>query len=155
MAAGLDKKSAQKIKVLLSRSLANTYLLLVKTQNFHWNVVDARFHSLHEFFQEQYEALFEAVDEIAERIRMLGFKSPGSLREFLDLGTLDEAETNLSGDDMLSELLIDHELVIKDLREQIKESIELGDEGTGDMLIDRLRFHEKTAWMLHSHFFES
>jgi starvation-inducible DNA-binding protein len=154
MAAGLDKKARQSIKVILSKALANTYILLAKTQNFHWNVVDPRFHSLHELFQQQYEALFEAADEIAERIRMLGFKSPGSLREFLDLGTLDEAETNLSGDDMLSELLIDHELIIKDLREQIKEVIDLGDEGTGDMLIDRLRFHEKTAWMLHGHFFE-
>jgi len=151
MAAGLDKKTCQRVGASLSRALANTYLLQVKSQNFHWNVVDPRFHSLHEFFQEQYEALFEAVDEIAERIRMLGLKSPGSLREFLDLGTLDEADVNLSGDEMLSELLSDHEAVIVSLREMIKEAMDLGDEGTGDMLIDRLRFHEKTAWMLHSH----
>lgn len=151
MAAGLEKKACQKIGATLSQALANTYLLLVKSQNFHWNVVDPRFHSLHEFFQEQYEALFEAVDEIAERIRMLGLKSPGSLREFLDLGNLDEADTNLTGDEMLSELLADHETVIKALREMIEEAVEFGDEGTGDMLIDRLRFHEKTAWMLRSH----
>ncbi len=152
MAAGLDKKACQKIGASLSQALANTYLLLVKSQNFHWNVVDPRFHSLHEFFQEQYEELFEAVDEIAERIRMLGLKSPGSLREFLDIGNLDEADTNLTGDEMLSDLLADHEAVIEGIREMIVESQEFGDEGTSDMLIARLRFHEKTAWMLRSHF---
>jgi len=151
MAAGLEKKACQKIGATLSQALANTYLLLIKSQNFHWNVVDPRFHSLHAFFQEQYEALFEAVDEIAERIRMLGMKSPGSLREFLDLGSLDEADVNLSGDEMLQDLLSDHEAVISGLRNMIKEAMDYGDEGTGDMLIDRLRFHEKTVWMLRSH----
>jgi len=106
---------------------------------------------LHDFFQEQYEALFEAVDIIAERIRILGQKSPGSLREFLDLSTLDEADVNLTGDEMLQNLLSDHESVVGSLRDMVKEAQEFGDEGTADLLIDRLRFHEKTAWMLRSH----
>jgi len=151
MAAGLDKKACQKIAATLSQALANTYLIQIKSQNFHWNVVDPRFHMLHDFFQEQYEALFEAVDIIAERIRILGQKSPGSLREFLDLSTLDEADVNLTGDEMLQNLLSDHESVVGSLRDMVKEAQEFGDEGTADLLIDRLRFHEKTAWMLRSH----
>jgi len=151
MVAGLDKKACQKIGATLSQALSNSYLLLIKSQNFHWNVVDPRFHSLHEFFEEQYDNLFEAVDEIAERIRMLGQKSPGSLREFLDLSVLDEADVNLSGDEMLQNLLSDHEAVIVSLREMIREAQEFDDEGTADMFVGRLRFHEKAAWMLRSH----
>lgn len=154
MTAGIEKKGAEKIAALLSRLLANTYSLQVKTQNFHWNVVDPRFTSLHKFFEQQYDAIAEGVDEIAERIRMLGHRSPGSMREFLDLGGLDEASGVSSGDEMLSELLVDHQLVIKEIRGMIKESQEYDDEGTADMLIGRLRFHEKTVWMLHSHFYE-
>jgi len=154
MTAGLDKKGTEKMAVLLSQCLANLYTLQVKTQNFHWNLVDPRFHSLHAFFQEQYEKVFEFVDEVAERIRMLGHRAPGSMREFLDLGTLDEASGLSSGDEMLSELLIDHELIIKEIRGVIEEAQKVNDEGTADLLIALLRFHEKTVWMLHSHFFE-
>lgn len=155
MAAGLDKKACEKIGASLSQALANTYLIFVKAQNFHWNVVDPRFAMLHDFFQQDYEALFEGIDIIAERIRMLGLKAPGSLREFLDLGSIDEADSNLSGDEMISELLRDHETAIKGLRGMIQEAMDFGDEGTGDMLIDRLRYHEKVAWMLRSHLSES
>ena len=151
-AAGLEQKACEKIATFLSRTLANTYLLQVKTQNFHWNLNDNRFASLHSFFEEQYSELFTAVDALAERLRMLGIRSPGSLSEFLDLSTLDEASGGLTGDEMLSELLIDHELIIQDLRGQIKEASEYNDLGTADLLTERLRSHEKSSWMLKAHF---
>lgn len=151
MGIGIEQKAADRIVEILSKVLANSYLLLVKTQNFHWNVVDPRFSELHLFFESQYENLQEAVDVIAEQIRSLGAKAPGSMREFLDIGSLDESSGALSGDEMLSELLIDHETMISDLRKYIKLAQDAGEEGSADLLIERLRFHEKTLWMVRSH----
>lgn len=151
MSTILEKKSVDKLVPLIAKVLASTYLVYIKTQNFHWNVIDGRFHSLHEFFKEQYKELAEAIDEIAERIRMLGRKSPGSMREFLDLSDLDESTEELSADEMLAELLDDHLVIIQQLRQYIQQCQERGDEGTADLFIARLRAHEKTAWMLRSH----
>lgn len=146
-----SKNAYQEIVKSLSTFLANTYILYVKTQNFHWNVEDPRFYSLHKFFEEQYEELGEAIDTIAERIRMIKAKSPGSLKEFISLATLKESGNSLSGDKMIQELLNDHETLINGLRAQIEFANDHEDEGTGDMLIARLRAHEKAAWMLRSH----
>lgn len=147
----MDKKTSKHVAQLLSVILADTYVLYVKTQNFHWNLVDQRFYSLHLFFEKQYEELAEAADEIAERIRTLGFDAPGSMREFLELATLDESPSKLPGKKMIEILLKDHTAVAHNLRKQIEPIIDLGDQGTGDLLIEKLRFHEKTAWMLQSH----
>lgn len=136
----------------LSQVLANTYVTYVKTQNFHWNVIDPRFHFLHEFFEENYKELAEAVDELAERIRMLKMRSPGSMKEFLYLATLDESEGSLSADKMLQELCRDREALIRQLKDKIDEASRTGDQGTADLLIQHLRKHEKAAWMLRSHF---
>lgn len=135
----------------LSTFLADTYLVYVKSQNFHWNVTDPKFHSLHEFFEEQYEELAEAADLIAERIRAVGEKSPGSMREFLGLTRLSESENHLSADEMLKALLNDHSSIIVWLRNAIEQAIKWGDQGTADLYIERLRVHEKTAWMIRSH----
>ena len=135
----------------LSQILANTYVTYVKTQNFHWNVIDPRFHSLHEFFEENYKTLANAVDELAERIRMLKMRSPGSMKEFLHLATLEEAESTPSGDKMLMELCRDREVLIKQLLQKIEEAGRSGDAGTQDLFIQHLRMHEKAAWMLRSH----
>lgn len=132
----------------LSTFLADTYLVYVKSQNFHWNVTDPKFHSLHEFFEKQYEELAEAVDLIAERIRAVGEKSPGSMREFLELSRLSESDTHLSAHEMLSTLLNDHGAIIVWLRNAIEQAIAWGDQGTADLYIERLRVHEKTAWMI-------
>lgn len=148
----LKPKAIEQLTHSLSVVLANTYLLYVKTQNFHWNVIDPRFYSLHKMLEEQYEGLAEAVDIIAERIRMLGNKSPASMEEFLELTTLKETSKQISGDEMLKQLLYDHEAIIKMLREKIDEAAEFEDQGTQDMYIQRLREHEKTAWMLRAHF---
>ncbi len=147
----MDNEAIKRITHLLSVLLADTYLLYLKTQNFHWNVEDSRFHSLHEMFEKQYSSLAEAIDEIAERIRMLGEKSPGTMRQFLELTTISEADSDLSGDQMIQTLMADHETLTHHLRPMIKEASDLNDEGSADMFISRLRFHEKTAWMLRSH----
>lgn len=147
----LDQSVRQQLAQQLSLILADTYVLYTKTQNFHWNVVDPRFSSLHKFFEEQYEALAEAVDEIAERVRMLGEKAPATLKQFLEMTSIQESREDLSGDEMITELLNDHEYLARQVRDRIKLASKLNDEGTADLLIDRLRFHEKTAWMLRSH----
>lgn len=147
----LEPETCQKICNDLSQLLADSYILYLKTQNFHWNIQDSRFHSLHEFFEEEYRELANQVDEIAERIRMLGQKSPGTMKHFLEITTLEEAGHNLKGDDMLKELANDHQQLSKWLSSKIKETQEKGDEGTADLFIQHLRAHDKQAWMLMSH----
>jgi starvation-inducible DNA-binding protein len=147
----VDRSTAVHIAQILSQILADTYIAYVKTQNFHWNLVDPRFHALHVYFEENYKQLAEATDELAERIRMLKMKSPGSLKEFLELGTLGESEGELSGNEMLAELCHDREILTQHIRPRIEEAIKMGDEGTGDLLIQHLKMHEKAAWMLRSH----
>lgn len=139
----------------LSTILADNFVLYTKTLNFHWNVVDERFYQLHKLFEEQYEELDAANDELAERIRMLGQKTPASLKSFLSLTSLKETEGTLTGNQMLEALVKDHEAVIKKLHEGIVFANDHGDEGTGDLLIQRLRAHEKMAWFLRSHFVDN
>jgi starvation-inducible DNA-binding protein len=134
----------------LAKLLSDTYVLYIKTQNYHWNLVDPRFASLHKMFEEQYEELAEAVDMIAERIRMIGHHTPGSMRAFLSHTRLEESEEDIDGNQMIVQLLSDHETIIHELRHQISETQKKGDEGTADLMIQRLRAHEKTAWMLKS-----
>jgi starvation-inducible DNA-binding protein len=149
---GLEKTVRQQIAQQLGLILADMYLIYVKTQNFHWNIVDPRFSILHQFLEDQYKELQEAIDEVAERIRMLGEKTPATLAQFLEMSSLEESLEMIGGDEMLAALLKDHESIIKNLREQIDYSGKLNDQGTADLLIQRLRSHEKTAWMLRSHF---
>lgn len=148
---GVDENIRRQMAQNLGLILADTYVLYTKTQNFHWNVEDPRFYSLHLLLEKQYEDLAEAIDEIAERIRMLGERSPASLKQFLDMASLNESDGDLSGDEMFEVLLNDHETLCRFIRERIALASKLGDEGTADLLIQRLRFHEKTAWMLRSH----
>lgn len=147
----LEKSSIKQICHELATLQADTFLLYVKTQNFHWNVVDPRFYALHKFFEEQYEELAEAIDLIAERIRGVGEKALGSMHEYLEFTRLEESKNNLSADEMLKILLQDHESIIHWLRKAIVQTSEWGDEGSSDLCINRLRVHEKTAWMLKSH----
>lgn len=140
-------QSVEHLKILL----ANTYLLSLKTQNCHWNVISPNFSMLHEIFGNQYETLSEAIDEIAERIRMLEEKTPATFREFLKLTTLSENEDLKAPEIMVTSLLNDHEKIIAELRVILKELESSDDEGTIDFFIGRLRDHEKTAWILRSH----
>lgn len=139
------------VALQLSKLLSDTYLLYVKTQNFHWNVTDPRFYSLHKFFEEQYEELAEACDLIAERIRAIGAKSPGSMKKFLSLTRLAESEGDRTGTEMLQELLKDHETIITELKKEAEVADKLEDLGSSDLCIQRLRSHEKAAWMIRSH----
>lgn len=148
----LERSACQQIALSLAKTLADTYILYIKTQNFHWNVIDPRFYALHKMLEEQYEELQEGIDELAERIRMIGEKSPGSMQEFLEIGSLSEAEGNLTANQMIEQLQSGHEKIAGSLRARIDEATELKDQGTADLLIQRLRKHEKAAWMLKSHF---
>lgn len=144
------KKSTQDVVDGLSHLLADTYLLYLKTQNFHWNVTGPHFHTLHKMFEEQYEQLSSANDLIAERIRALHAKAPGSFGEFLKMASLQEAEGDVSAELMIKELLIDHESMSSSLQKLFALAQEDGDEVTLDMLIERKTEHDKTAWMLRS-----
>ncbi len=147
----LTNSEIKKSIEILETLLANTYLLALKTQNCHWNVVSPTFSMLHEFFGSQYEALYLANDEIAERIRMLDGKTPATFQEFLKLTTLKENNNLQTAEAMIKALLNDHEQIISELRIALKALDTNADEGTIDFLIGRLRDHEKTSWMLRSH----
>jgi len=147
-----DKNSAQVVKIL-SRVLADEYVLYTKTRGYHWNVTGMQFVELHKFFESQYTALEEVIDEVAERARTVGGRALGSLQEMLDQKTLEEDTTK--GSDaahMVRSLLADHEHIIKKLRKDLKACDEkYNDMGTSDYLTGLIEAHEKMAWMLRSH----
>lgn len=144
-------RAEEKVAKSLSILLSNYSVLYVKTQNFHWNLLGSGFFFLHKMFEEQYEDLAEAIDLVAERIRGLKFKAPGTMKEFLKMASLEEAPTHSTCKQMIQYLLNDHECIIDDLHQYIKEATDLGDEGSADLFIERVRVHEKTAWILRSH----
>ena len=133
----------------LSRLLADTYSLYLKTHYFHWNVTGPYFKSLHELFETQYTELALAVDTLAERIRALGAFAPGSFKAFAELRSIPDVDGVPAWDKMVKFLLTDHESVVCALR-AFAEKLE-GDEATLNLLADRMEIHEKTAWMLRSH----
>ncbi len=149
---GLKDSSRKGVTGLLESLLADEYVLYTKTRNFHWNVTGPRFHDLHKFFEGQYEAIDEVIDEVAERIRALGENAPGSLAEFLAAARLKEAAgKSLPADEMVTVLLADHESLAKTLRKDIDRcGDEFKDVGTQDFLTGLLEQHEKQAWMLRS-----
>ncbi|HJP92859.1 MAG TPA: DNA starvation/stationary phase protection protein [Pyrinomonadaceae bacterium] len=134
----------------LSRVLADTFTLYLKTHNFHWNVIGPNFHTLHLMFEEQYNELWLAGDAIAERIRALGCIAPGSYREFSKLSYLQETETVPSAKEMIAELLRDHRTCARTARWALSVSRTAVDAPTEDLLTQRVMAHEKAAWMLRS-----
>ncbi|MDD4972846.1 MAG: DNA starvation/stationary phase protection protein [Bacteriovorax sp.] len=147
---GINEKHREEISKGLSHFLADSYTLYLKTHNFHWNVTGPMFQTLHTMFEGQYQELALAVDEIAERIRALGVKAPASYQEFMKLTTVKENINELSAMQMVAELVHGHETVIKTARGLFSMVTEAHDEPTADILIQRLKVHEKTAWMLRS-----
>ncbi len=150
---GIESKNRQAVSNILNRVLANEYVLLVKTKNFHWNVAGTHFSELHKFFDEQYGQIAGFVDDVAERSRSLGEKTAGSLTEFLKLTSLKEHpgkhRESLS---MVENLLNDHETIIRELRvDQEACSNKYKDAGTCDFLTGLMEEHEKMAWMLRSY----
>ncbi len=134
----------------LKKLLADSYVLYLKTQNYHWNVTGVNFKSLHDLFQLQYEDLTLAVDEIAERIRTLGEIAPGSFKSFLELTSLEEANDNITAEQMVKDLSSDQEKILNTLKTALKAAQNAEDEATIGILVDRITIHEKNKWMLDS-----
>lgn len=146
----LEKNTIDKVSEILNRVLSDEYVLYTKTRNFHWNVTGFHFNDLHKFFEEQYEELNETIDEVAERIRMLGVYTKATMKHFLGNSSIKESEKYIDSNKMIQELLLDHEKIIGMLRKDIEIVGEIGDAGNDDFLTALLQKHEKMAWMLRS-----
>ena len=147
---GIDEVHRQKIADGLSRLLADTYTLYLKTHNFHWNVTGPMFNTLHTMFETHYTELALAVDEIAERIRALGVIAPGSYKQFAELSSIEEETGSPDADDMIRQLVSGQETVVKTARSIFPLVEEANDEPSADLLTQRMQAHEKNAWMLRS-----
>lgn len=150
----LEPSVCQTMTSELITLLASTYSLFLKSQNFHWNVVDPRFSELHALFEREYRELLEQTDEIAERIRMLGHHAPATFDAFRDKTFIEDSPRGLSGDEMIRHLAVDHQALSKWLKGAIAKAQKCGDEGTADLYIQHQRAHDKQAWMLFSHLHE-
>ncbi len=148
--SGIEEKDRKEIAENLSRLLADTYTLYLKTHNYHWNVTGPLFQTLHQMFEQQYEELAGAVDSIAERIRALGFRAPGSYQEFTQLTSIRQDQGAPDAEKMIRSLVEGHETVALTAREAFKIAEKSKDEASLDLLTERLKVHEKTAWMLRS-----
>jgi len=147
---GIGEQDRQAIAEGLSRLLADTYTLYLKTHNFHWNVEGPLFNTLHLMFEQQYTELATAVDEIAERIRALGFPAPGSYGQFARLTSIEEEQAQPPAEEMIRQLARDQETVVRTARQVFPLAESSNDEPTADLLTQRMQIHEKTAWMLRS-----
>jgi len=147
---GISEASRKEIADGIARLLADSYILYVKTHNFHWNVTGPLFNTLHLMFEEQYTELAEAVDEIAERIRALGFPAPGTYKQFAELSSIGEEEGVPEAEDMIRQLVEGQEAVVRTARQLLPVASEVSDEPTVDLLTQRMQIHEKNAWMLRS-----
>ena len=147
---GIKEADRAKIAQGLSRLLADTYTLYLKTHNFHWNVTGPMFQTLHLMFETQYNELALAVDQIAERIRALGHPAPGTYAEFSKLTSIKEPKGQPAAEDMIRELVAGQEAVVKTARSVFPLVDKVNDEPSADLLTQRMQVHEKTAWMLRS-----
>lgn len=147
---GIAPEQRKEIAEGLSRLLADSYSLYLKTHNYHWNVTGPQFNTLHTMFETQYTELAAAVDEIAERIRALGIKAPGSYSAFGDLTSIEEGNGDESAEEMIRQLVVGQEAVVRTAREAFPAAEQSADEPTADLLTQRMQVHEKNAWMLRS-----
>lgn len=147
---GIKEDDRIKIAEGLKRLLADTYTLYLQSHNFHWNVTGPQFRELHLMFEEHYTELATAVDDVAERIRTLGVAAPGTYKSFAELSSIKEVEGVPSANDMVDILTQGHQQVVKTCREVLKTAQEADDESTVALVSDRMRIHEKTAWMLRA-----
>ncbi|MFK8139175.1 MAG: Dps family protein [Bdellovibrionales bacterium] len=147
---GIDEGHRKKITEGLSKLLADSYTLYLKTHNYHWNVQGPMFQTLHVMYEEHYTELATAVDLIAERIRALGEKAPGSYKEFASLTSVEEEIGWPTAEEMIKNSVTAHETVIRTARGIFDVADDANDEATADLLTQRIQIHEKTAWMLRS-----
>lgn len=147
---GINEEDRKNIANGLSELLADTYTLYLKTHNYHWNVEGPMFSTLHTLFEEQYTELALAVDQIAERIRALGIKAPGSYSAFSTLTSIEEETGEPNAREMMQRLVIAQESVVRTARKIFPIAEQANDEPTADLLTQRMQVHEKNAWMLRS-----
>lgn len=147
---GISSANRETIAGGLKSLLADSYTLYLQTHNFHWNVTGPQFRELHLMFEEHYTELAIAVDDIAERIRTLGIAAPGTYKAFAELSSIEEVEGVPGATEMVKILQQGHEQVVKTCRAALPAAQEAGDESTIALISDRMRIHEKTAWMLRA-----
>ena len=147
---GLDDTQRKDIAEQLSKLLADSYVLYLKTQNFHWNVTGPSFAELHALFENEYNDLSDAVDEIAERIRALGERAPGSFQQFEALTSIKEETGVPSTTEMITQLVLGNEQIVRTARHAMPIAEAAHDAPTVDLLTRRMLQHEKNAWMLRS-----
>ncbi len=147
---GIAEQDRIQIADGLKRLLADSYTLYLQSHNFHWNVSGPQFRELHLMFEEHYTELATAVDEIAERILTLGIPAPGTYKALAELSAIEEVEGVPKAENMVKILLSGHERVVKTCREALQAAQAGGDESSAALISDRMRIHEKTAWMLRS-----
>lgn len=147
---GIEENARIEIAQGLKHLLADSYTLYLQTHNFHWNVTGPQFRELHLMFEEHYTELATAVDDIAERIRTLGVAAPGTYKAFAQLSSIEEVDGVPSANDMIVILTASHEAVVRTCRQALKLAQEAEDESSAALISDRMREHEKTAWMLRA-----
>jgi starvation-inducible DNA-binding protein len=144
---GINEKDRINVAEGLKRLLADSYTLYLQTHNFHWNVTGPQFRELHLMFEEHYTELAVAVDDIAERIRTLGVAAPGTYRTLAEFSSIKEVEGVPTATDMVNVLTRGHEQVVKTCRDVLARAQQANDESSIALVSDRMRIHEKTAWM--------
>ena len=147
---GIDHDARLAISEGLSKLLSDTFVLYLKTHQFHWNVTGPMFNTLHTMCELQYNEMWTATDAIAERIRSLGEHTPGSFAQFIALSAIKETATVPTANDMIKLLVEGHETLVRTVRAIFAAAEKGGDEATADLLTQRLQIHEKTAWMLRA-----
>ena len=147
---GISSKDRAVISDALSKVLADSFVLYLKTHNYHWNVTGPMFQTLHLMFMGQYTELWNALDVVAERIRSLGFPAPGTFKEFLALSSIKEDDGPLNADSMIRELIAGQDAVTRSARAALKVAEKADDQPSVDIMVQRLQIHEKNAWMLRS-----
>ena len=150
MDTGISTKDRAAIAKGLSRLLADTYVVYLKTHNFHWNVEGPMFQTLHQMFMDQYTETWNAIDLVAERIRSLGHYAPGTYKEYLELARVKETQGQPRAEQMVKLLIEGQEAIVRTAREVLPVAEQADDQPTLDLLTQRMQVHEKNAWMLRS-----
>jgi starvation-inducible DNA-binding protein len=147
---GVDRKDRRELAKMLTKIIGSSHVLYAKIRGVHWNVVGPAFYSLHKMTEEQYEDLNEAIDDMAERIRAIGFQAPTGLSEMIENSVVKDQTKLLPANDMVKELVEDHDHVSRLLREGVAEAEAADDVKTADLLTERLGVHGEAAWMLRA-----
>ncbi len=147
---GIDQKDRAALAEHLGKALADNYLLYLKTQNLHWNVVGPMFYGVHKLTEAQYQDMAEAIDDIAERIRAIGFPAPGNFEAYKKVTSIKEAPSEFDATAMIAELANDNETCSRSFRKAVSEAEKLDDVKTADLLTERIGQHEENTWMLRA-----